>query len=61
MLAFLLIVGLSILGASGVARTERCRAARLTMLGVMSFALCVLATELFGTLAAIMKTPVLGS
>lgn len=59
-LSFPLVVGLSILGAWGVARTERSGAARLTILGVVSFALVVLAAQVLGTLAAITRASLLG-
>lgn len=54
------IVGLSVLGAWGAARAERCRAARLTMLGVLSFTVTVLGAQVLGLLAAITKRPLLG-
>jgi hypothetical protein len=56
----ILILGLSVWGAWGVARRERSGAARLTMLGVMSFALAVLAAQSLGALAAIAGRPLLG-
>lgn len=55
-----LIVGLSVLGAWGVARSERSGPARLTMLGVLSFTVTVLAAQALGALAAIAKRPLLG-
>jgi len=59
-LSFLLITGLSVVGAWGVAREERSRPARLTILGVVSFALAVVAAQLLGVLAAVTKKPLVG-
>ena len=59
-LAFLLIVALSLLGAWGAARRQRGAAVRLTVLGVGAFALVVLAAQFLGVFAAVVRRPLLG-
>ena len=59
-LAFLLILVLSLFGAWGAARGQRGAAARFTVLGVGAFALVVVAAQLLGVLAAIAGRPLLG-
>jgi len=59
-LAFLLILVLSLFGAWGAARGQRGAAARFTVLGVGAFALVVVAAQLLGVLAAIARRPLLG-
>lgn len=59
-LAFILIVVIAVACAWIVVRDERSRAARLAMLGVVSFACVVLAGHLLGTLAAATESPLVG-
>lgn len=57
--AFSLIVAFSLIGAWGAARRQRGVAARLTVLGVVGFALVVLAAQLVAVLAAATRRPLL--
>jgi len=59
MLALFLIVAFSVTGAWGVARVWKEPAARLTTLGIVSFAIVVLAAQLVGVLAAATGRPLL--
>jgi hypothetical protein len=59
MLAFSFIMAFSLIGAWGVARRQRGVATRLTILGVVGFALVVLPAQLVAVLAAATGRPLL--